>query len=321
MPPRCICYTTDPGYLFPTFVSATQARLHTPAEIADVAIFSLGGSVQVEKAFAQACAAENIRFLPVSLDRLDGADVMLSRLFLDRIVQDDYDQLLYIDGDTQISGSLAPLLQAEIPAGQFGAANDPMTFSLHDRGLTEYFASLGLDEARQRNYFNSGVLRINRSGWDEIGRESWALFRKWQGRSRFPDQDALNLAAMDRKIPISLAWNFPIFMRNARLGNAIEPRITHYMSNPKPWYGSFLPWGPAEQAPYLAVAKRYPALAPFLTHMSWPRKLKYKLQQRYMRILETREWGSGPRHQGILAYEDLVKTVDALSLRAARSAT
>ncbi len=176
MPSCCICYTTDPGYLFPTFVSAMQARLHTPADIADVAIFSIGGSAQQEEAFVRASAVEGIRFLSVPPDRLDGADAMLARLFLDRIVPADYGQLLYIDGDTQITGALTPLLQAQVPAGQFCATSDPMTFSLRSDGrsdhkLVSYFASLGLDGTRQRNYFNSGVLRINRTGWDEIGRE------------------------------------------------------------------------------------------------------------------------------------------------------
>ncbi len=308
MPSCCICYTTDSGYLFPTFVSAMQARQHTPAHIADVAIFSIGASAQEEAAFARASAEEGIRFLPVPLNLLDGANAMLARLFLDRIVPAEYDQLLYIDGDTQITGTLTPLLQAEVPAGQFCATSDPMTFSLrssnrNDQQLLGYFASLGLDATKLQNYFNSGVLRINRTGWDEIGRNAWALFQKLGGRSRYPDQDALNLAAMDRRIPMSLAWNFPIFLRNARLETTISPHIIHYMGSPKPWHGQFMPWGAAEYDAYLTAARRYPALIPFLTHMPWPRKLKYLLQQRYKKAQETVLWGNGRRHHEILHYE------------------
>lgn len=37
----CIVYTTDPTYLFPTLVSAMQARLFSSRQKADVAVFCL----------------------------------------------------------------------------------------------------------------------------------------------------------------------------------------------------------------------------------------------------------------------------------------
>lgn len=307
MPNRCVCYTTDSNYLFPTFVSAIQARRHVAGTIADVAVFSLGASVQQEKVFTRVAAMEGLRFFSVPPHHLDGADAMLARLFLSRIVPDDYQQLLYIDGDTQIVGSLVPLLEMDVPAGHFCAVNDPMTFTfrgnVNDKDMAEYFESLGLDSVMQRNYFNSGVLRINRTGWDEIGREAWALYQKLRGSSRFPDQDALNLAAIGRRIPISLCWNFPVFLRNARLRNAISPHIVHYMGSPKPWYGQFSPWGAAEHEAYLTVLRQYPALAPYIGSMPISRRLKYRLKQNYKKITELAAWGSGNRHSEILLYE------------------
>ena len=266
MPSCCVCYTTDPGYLLPTFVSAMQARQHASAAKADVAIFSIGGDSGSERAFARVCAAEGISFYPVAETAVEGAGAMLARLFLDRIAPDLYQQFLYIDGDTQIAGSLDLLLDADVPKGQFLAVSDPMTFSLrgsnrHARDLTAYFSSLGISVQHQQNYFNSGVIRFNRDGWAEIGRDSWDMFRALRGRSRFPDQDALNLVAMDRRITMSMAWNFPIFLRNAKVEPQIKPRIYHYMGSPKPWHGSFPPWGAAEYEPYLTVVRRYPELA------------------------------------------------------------
>lgn len=287
-------------------------------DISDVAIFCIGASAQQQRVFARASAMEGILFFSVPPDHLEGADAMLARLFLDRIAPADYSQLLYIDGDTQIMGTLKPLLQAQVPAGQFYAASDPMTFSMRSapqngHKLMGYFDALGLNTKSQHSYFNSGVLRINRSGWDEIGSESWALFQKLRGRSRYPDQDALNLVATDRHIPMSLVWNFPIFLRNARLEHAITPHIIHYMGNPKPWHGQFLPWGLAEYQTYLETARKYPALTPFIPQMSKPRKLKYLLQQRYKRMLEMATWGNGNRHREILYYESVTKHRLALS--------
>jgi lipopolysaccharide biosynthesis glycosyltransferase len=285
MPSRCICYTTDPGYLLPTLVSARQAREHAHPGKTDVAIFSIGGTAEINSVFGRICDQEGILFLAVKEQDVEGAGAMLARLFLDRLAPPDYDQLLYIDGDTQITGSLDPLLNAVIPARHFLAVTDPMSFSLggagrHDRDLAEYFTGIGILPAQQKNYFNSGVLFINRDGWEETGRDSWKLFQKLRGHSRFPDQDALNLVAMDRRIPISLAWNFPIFLRNADVESIIQPRILHYMGSPKPWHGSFLPWSEAQVEPYIQLMLRYPELAPYATHMKTHRRLKYKFQQR-----------------------------------------
>ena len=312
MPNRCICYTSDAGYLFPTFVSAVQARQHTPTNIADVIIFSIGTPAELNRIFSYACAVENIRFISVPSSQIENASAMLARLFLNRILPNEYDQLLYIDGDTQITGALTPLLHAATPANQFCAASDPMIFSLpggrqHGQNISQYFTSLGLDSTKQSNYFNSGVLRINRNGWDEIGRSAWNLFQKLRGNTHYPDQDALNLVAMEQRLPMSLTWNFPVFLRNAGLEHEITPRIVHYMGSPKPWHGEFMPWKLAEYEIYLETARKHPSLVPFLTHISWRRRLKYRLQQRYKQAQEHANWGNEQRRREILNYENYAR--------------
>jgi lipopolysaccharide biosynthesis glycosyltransferase len=306
----CICYTADSNYLFPTLASAMQARKHTPINVADVIVVSIDASDEQNKIFSRVAALEGLHLIPISLKHLDGADAMLARLFLDRIIPDNYEQFLYIDGDTQIIGSLVTLINVVVPAGRFCAVRDPMTFSLDcgrsGTSLTNYFNALGIDRARHSKYFNSGVLRINRTGWDGIGREAWSLFQALKGRSSFPDQDALNLVAMDRAIPVSLRWNFPVFLRNAGLQDVILPKIIHYMSRPKPWHGRFLPWGLAEYEGYLDIQRRYPELIPYASRMSIPRRLKYKLQQHYKKIEEFKAWGSGCRYDAIMRYEENV---------------
>ena len=318
MPNRCICYTTDAGYLFPTFVSATQARQHTPVDIADIVIFSIGAPAELDRVFSYACAAEQIRFISIFSGKIENASAMLARLFLNRILPDDYDQILYIDADTQISGMLAPILQIETPSNQFYAASDPMIFSLpggrqHGQNISQYFTSLGLASDKQSNYFNSGVLRINRNGWNEIGQAAWSLYQKLHGNTHYPDQDALNIVAMEQRIPMSLAWNFPVFLRNAGLEHEITPRIIHYMGSPKPWHGEFMPWKLAEYAIYLETARKHPTLIPFLTRISWQRRLKYRLQQRYKQAQERTTWGNPQRQRKILRYENYVSNMLALS--------
>jgi lipopolysaccharide biosynthesis glycosyltransferase len=305
----CICYTTDPGYLLPTLVSAVQARRHSAAGTADVLIYCLDAPAAMNRIFAHVCEAEAIEFVPLDSKTIDGANAMLARLFLGRLLPADYEQFLYIDGDTQITGALDPLLNYPVPRGQFLATSDPMTFAApgpdrHGREITAYFSSLGIPPQEQHLYFNTGVLRVNRDGWDEIGMEAWRLFKSQGARSRFPDQDVLNIAGMARRIPMSLCWNFPIFMLNAGVTDRIAPRIRHFMGSPKPWHGSFLPWDAAAHSPYLDIIAKYPELAPYLPLMSNAKKFRYVFQQHFKRGLETLTWAWNERRDRILSYEN-----------------
>jgi lipopolysaccharide biosynthesis glycosyltransferase len=307
----CVCYTTDSAYLFPSFVSAMQARRQTSADKADIAIFSFGASPAAEHDFQQACAAEGIRFLPVSLALIDNAEVMLARLFLNRLVPAEYDQFLYIDSDTQVTGSLDPLIEFPVPAGQFLAANDPMTFALsgtgsHSRRIIEHFEAVGISPHESSRYFNTGVLRINRDGWEEIGLGAWKLFQKNLQVSRFPDQDVLNITGGIHRIPMSLAWNFPVYMRNSRVEAQIEPRIYHFMGSPKPWHGVFPPWSRQAHQPYLQAIKKYPNLASYLSVMPRQKRFRYTFQQYYKKVLETFTWGLSDKRGRILSYESAV---------------
>lgn len=233
---------------------------------------------------------------------------MMSRLFLGDFAPAVYTQYLYMDGDVQIVGSLDPLIDAEVPPGRFMAANDPLTFQVDDntpqsRQLLNHLKQIGLTLTQARNYFNSGVLRINRADWDKIGARAWELFSRNTGSRKFPDQDVLNLVGGEYRIPMSLRWNFPIFMRNSRVQAEIEPRILHFMSNPKPWQGKFPPWTQEACTPYSAMIRRYPALARFNVQMTFNKRMYYHLQQRRKRVCETLTWGLSERRRRILDYE------------------
>ena len=304
----CICYTADPDYFFPTFVSARQARLNASPQHADVIIFVIGGSGETQRTMARLCETEGIGFKAISPGHIEGSDAMMARLFLDRVVPAEYDQLLYLDGDTQITGSLDPLLTTNVLPGQFMAVRDPLAFSLRPEALprdrqANYFQSAGLTASQGRGYFNSGVLRINRQGWDEIGQAAWRIFCLMRDRTKYPDQDALNLAGYEHCIPMSLCWNFPIFLKNAGLEARVAPRILHYMGRPKPWHGSFRPWGMDGYQPYLDAMTQYPELQSFIRQLPPRQALKYFGQQHYKSIVEHMTWRRGFRSQAMLAYE------------------
>jgi len=308
VPACCIVYVSDQAYLFPTFVSAMQARQHASADKADVMICHFGLDAGAERDFAGPCRREGIGLMAVDPGLVEGASPMMARLFLNRFMPPQYAQYLYIDGDTHITGPLDPLLDAEVPAGRFLAANDPMAFMLADKGaqsrdLARHMALIGLTPEQAGFYFNTGVLRINRSGWDETGLQAWDVAHKGSRTFRFPDQDPLNIVAVDSHMPMSLAWNFPIFMLNARVEADIKPCIYHFMSSPKPWQGVFQPWGPRACAPYADALRRYPSLSPYNSALPLRRRVRYHLQQGLKKASETVTWGHSERRRRILHYE------------------
>jgi len=308
MPSCCVLYITDPTYFFPTLVSAMQARRHTSPEKADVLICHLGVDPAAVEEFATVCAAEDIRLVAIDPNVIEGADAQMARLFLNRFVPVEYSQYLYMDGDVHITGSLDGLVDSYVPEGYFLAANDPMTFQLSDndadsRDLSAYLISLGMRPAQAERYFNSGVLRINRAGWERIGRRAWEMVKAGESRLRFSDQDALNLAGAEYRLPMSLAWNFPIFMRNARVETHIKPVVYHFMSRPKPWDGVFAPWTAESYDPYRKLIQKYPVLRRYQSRLSPARRLRYFLQQNYKRVLELFGWGFSQRRARILDYE------------------
>ncbi len=294
--------------MFPTLVSAMQARQNTSVSKADVGIFCVDLDAQTEDLFAAVCEREGILLMPVQRKLIEGQTAMMARLFLDNFAPSRYTQFLYLDSDVHIEASLDPLIEAGVADGSFLAANDPMTFLLGDRSplsrsLEEHLNSMGFDKHQSRNYFNSGVLRISRKGWGKIGGDAWALFQKSGLSSRFPDQDALNQAGLEHRRPMSLAWNFPVFMRNARVEAAIKPKIVHFMSSPKPWHGVFPPWKDSAHLLYRSALDRYPSLADFSLRMPVNRRTIYHFQQRGKQMLESVTWGYSKRRLRILDYE------------------
>lgn len=305
----CIALTTDSTYLFPTLVAAMSARQHASVEKATVVIFCFHADAATERSFKPVCEREGIELQCLPPETIENAPAMMARLFLTRLVPAQYDQFLYMDGDILVTDSLDPLIDAPVPPGFFLAANDPFTFLLEDntrqsRDLRAHLSSLGLEGFEARSYFNSGVLRIHREGWEEIGAQAWKLYSRNPAASRFPDQDAINLAGRRKRLPMSLRWNFPIFLQNARVEKSIGPRVHHFMSLPKPWHGRFAPWNARFCGDYAQVLRRYPQLAAFSRSMPIHRRLKYVLQQRGKQAIETMEWGFSRRRERVLQYED-----------------
>jgi hypothetical protein len=299
-----ICFVTDARYLMPTLVAASQARRWSAASLAGVVVVALDLDAPLAARAEAAFAQEGVRLLHGRAAEL-GGDAVMARLFLHRLLPPDFDALLYLDADIQVVAPLDPLLASPPPPGHLRAALDPMALLVRRGGrqgaaVAARMGQGGVPAARHAHYVNAGVLHIARDGWDELAREA---FRVHRAGGPFPDQDALNIVAAGRVLGLSLAWNFPIFMRNAGLDRMIRPAVLHFMARPKPWDGTFPPWSAAQVRPYAEMRALWPDLAATLAPMPPARWARYALQQRAKQWRERLLWGRGAMLEVVQAAE------------------
>ena len=293
---RACCYTIDEGYLLPTLLSASQLRRQLPRACADVVVVCFGEASDFTVAAEALCARDALRFVLVPKAVLDGAPMICARFFLTEILEAQYRDLVYIDGDTQVAGSLEPLLVHAVAPGEILATPDPMAVMIDSPqggwpARRAYFERLGVPAHRHGRYFNSGVMRFRRTDWESLSRDCLKFCTVRGDTLTFRDQDALNIVVGEAHRPTSFRWNFPSFFMNFGAEAAIAPRVYHFMSNPRPWQGAFAPWGRTWHDPYLAFLADNPALARSLRRTGRLRLAKYAAQQRFKRFVEAREWG------------------------------
>ncbi len=290
MPKACVCYTINDGYLLPALVSAVQARRHTDPATTDVMVMVIGEPSEANQAAAAVAQSLGVILKLAPKAQIEDHHVMFARLFADVIAGGDYQRLVYIDGDTQVRGSLAPLVEATIPEGCFLASRDPAVLFAQlspqwRRRTDAYRREVGY-ERPYADYFNSGVLIADRAAWPQIRQAALTTLQGHTAGMRFADQDILNLAVGDRCRLISNRWNFPGFLIGSQAERTTRPHIYHFMSNPRPWIEPVRPWGEAWRRPYVELISQYPQLRFLEPRKSLGRRLRYWLQQEFKMLTE-----------------------------------
>jgi lipopolysaccharide biosynthesis glycosyltransferase len=304
---HAVCYTATAGYLFQTVLSALQARSFTGKGIS-VCVCYLGDDKSDELyKFGQICKDNDIEIISAPLSLIDGLNPQYARLFLDKLLPPSVEEILYLDGDTQIVQDITALVEATPPADGALAVRDPMVFirrtdATFRRKIDAWWDSSGMPDDVRGDYVNSGVIRISRS---DIGPLREEVLRRFGGRLHtlhFADQDAINIALQGRLTTISMSWNFPGFLLGTQLVDLAQPRIIHFMSNPRPWNAALPPWGATHHQPYRRFVLDYPEIADYWKRLTGRHMLKYLLQQQYKWLTERRAWQSS---DAALAFRDL----------------
>jgi lipopolysaccharide biosynthesis glycosyltransferase len=164
-----------------------------------------------------------------------------SRVLLPELLPEE-DKVLYLDADTIVLESPAPLWRTELGDAYFAAVASPLY-----RWMGGWpRAVLGIDAPRR--YVNSGVLLMN-----------LALMREEQCHVRllhyarahpdniYPDQDALSALFSDRHLSLHPRWNAQITLWDVPLDELpfsseevhearARPAIVHFIGPFKPWH-------------------------------------------------------------------------------------
>jgi len=249
-----VCYVTDINYLLPSLVSASGVRKFVPADKADIYIFLIDEEARVNELnrFLKPYA---MHVLPMSSSVYSDFDkskfhksyvtyAALGRFFIDTMLPDTCKRIIYI-GDTWIRRDPSALIELDVTPGKFAAVNDMASFrysNITPRGriVKPYFDSLDLKAGAQ--YFNSGVFAIARKSWRPIADEAYKFYVANTASCKYHDQSALNAIMGDRRVVLSLKWNFQTPFRFLGIERQLDPHIYHFHSFPKAWMGACKPW-------------------------------------------------------------------------------
>jgi lipopolysaccharide biosynthesis glycosyltransferase len=284
------CYILDEGYLLPALVSAIQARKYSSKELMDVVVYCVGKQTEGGKAAIEVAKANGVELIYIPGSFSGGKPMTYGRLYIQNVMPEHYKRIIYIDGDTQVAGSLDPLATAPLARGKFMAVRDPgvmyATISKKwrdqlsaDRKAVDYKSAFD-------DYFNAGILVINRDGWDELAAKAMADYDKLLPKLIHYDQDLMNLTVSEACVRISNRWNFPGFLIGTPMEKRVKPVIYHFMSNPRPWNNAVAPWGYKWMKPYDDFLKQYPQMAFLKPRRPLGKHLKFIAQQAYKTITE-----------------------------------
>lgn len=198
-----------------------------------------------------------------------GFDVSaLSRFFMAEMIPAREERILYLDCDTIVKDSLAPLWELPLEGFALAAAMEP-TVGMNIKG------QIGL--TKQDAYFNSGVLLINLSYWrsENVQAKLIDFYREKDGKLFACDQDTINGALRGKIKLIEPRYNFFTNLKyfpysalvvrtadyavvtKAQLATAKKnPAILHYLGDERPWKRGNL-------NPYRRYYTKYLAMTPY----------------------------------------------------------
>ena len=179
------------------------------------------------------------------------------RIFLDQLLPEEVEKVLYLDADTLIASSIDELFQIPLENVAIGAAKDQQNFIIATK------QRIGLPQ--QHTYVCAGVLLMNLSYWRKhnIAQQilDWAIANAH--RLGCPDQDAINVVLREKTVVLPAKWGiiarnflYDAFYQTDEAAEAYHhPCIIHY-AGCAPWYYELSKIAPRFQELWYETNKR-----------------------------------------------------------------
>lgn len=268
-PNRAVFYVTDMPFIIPTLISAYEMRKWTPRDLADVRIVTIDFPDEIFDRLKTTLSTDGIFLDRMGSEAYAGFDETkfnvthvprstLGRFFMLDYAGREYENIVYVDGDTWIRKDPSALISWNPSSGYIAAAEGPSYYfrndiSRHGFATRRYFSGINLK--MEAGYFNAGILAADTKTWRAISKDAFAFFVNNTEACVYHDESALNAVAQDRRVRLSPRWNFNSSYRFWDVEDAIDPVIYHFTGAPKPWTGAFVPWAALHEPYRNAIAK------------------------------------------------------------------
>lgn len=234
-----LLFAFDETYANPGLVAIETALLQSPSSV-DVTVASVGLTPATirrlrrtierhQRALSLVEVSDLVRSLPLGLPRFSPA--AWARLFIDRVIPPTADRVVYLDADTYCRRPIHELFELDLGDVPVAAVPDPIEPTHELRGAEFWQAA---STRPSSDYFNSGVMVVDRSTWVARGVTVAALRMIAEDGvpTRSVDQDILNAVLADEWLSLPAVWN--------TLGSAVDmkeiARIIHFVGDRKPWH-------------------------------------------------------------------------------------
>ena len=192
----------------------------------------------------------------------------MARLFAPQVLPDQVEKALYLDCDTFVCGSIAPLYETELGQNLIGMVMEPTAYASMRRAI-----GLTMDDP----YYNSGVLLMALGQWraQNVLEQLLDFYAASEGSLFACDQDTLNGALRGRILTLPPKYNFFTNYRYFRYSTLTSisasyelvgekafreakafPVILHYLGDERPWI-----WGNHNH--YRRLYEAYLAMTPW----------------------------------------------------------
>ncbi|XOV91911.1 MAG: glycosyltransferase family 8 protein [Bacteroidota bacterium] len=186
-----------------------------------------GDTIKIEKLFEK--YEQSIRLIKVDKRQFQGFPISAHatlanyfRISLPDILPQELDNVLYLDCDLIINGSILEIWDYQ---------NDDVALHAWGYPNSERKIALNLDG----DYFNSGVMLINLKFWrqNKVGSKVVKYIEENRDLIEFWDQDAFNAVLKNDWQPLGQEYNYTKGEDFKKEG--IQPHIIHFVGMHKPW--------------------------------------------------------------------------------------